>query len=186
MCISLNNEVVHGIPQMGRIIAAGDLVKLDMGMRFKNMITDMARTFAVGKVSSEAQRLIDVTRESLDRGISCLRDGARLSDYAGAVQAYVEANGCSVVRDLVGHGVGHDLHEEPQIPNYVSRRMFNFTFRKGMAVALEPMINLGAFEVKMGSDGWTFVTCDGSLSAHFEDTVIIGQDGAEVVTRMEL
>lgn len=186
VCISLNDEVVHGIPRVERIVREGDLIKLDMGLRFKNMITDMARTFAVGEVSLEARKVLEVTRESLDRGVACLRDGARLSDYAGAVQSYVEASGCSVVRDLVGHGVGHDLHEEPQIPNYVSKRMFNFTFRKGMVVALEPMINIGSFEVKMGSDGWTFVTCDGSLSAHFEDTVIITESGSEVVTRMDL
>jgi methionyl aminopeptidase len=183
VCISLNEEVVHGIPRPDRTVKEGDLIKLDMGLRFDGMVTDMARTFAVGNISEEARKLLDVTRESLDLGISRLKPGARLSDYAGTVQHYVEANGFSVVRELVGHGVGFELHEEPQIPNYVSPRMYDFTFRKGMVVALEPMVNAGRHQVRMGKDGWTFVASDGSLSAHFEDTVIITEHGAEIVTR---
>lgn len=183
VCISLNDEVVHGIPRLDRYIKEGDLVKLDMGLRFDGMVSDMARTFAVGSVSQEAKKVLEVTRESLEQGIKVLKSGAHLSDYAQAVQGYVERNGCSVVRDLVGHGVGCELHEEPQIPNYFNRRMRDFVFKAGMAVALEPMINIGSFEVKLGKDGWTFVTRDGSLSAHFEDTVIITDSGYEIVTR---
>lgn len=183
VCTSLNDEVVHGIPRAERKLKEGDLVKLDMGLRFDGMITDMARTFAVGSVSRDAQKILDVTREGLDRGIAALRVGARLSDYARAVQSYAESQGCSVVRDLVGHGVGFELHEDPHIPNYVTRKTDDFIFREGMAVALEPMINLGAYTVKTGNDGWTIVTTDGSLSAHFEDTVIFSKNGVEVVTR---
>lgn len=183
VCTSINDEVVHGIPRKDRKIQEGDLVKLDMGLRFDGMVSDMARTFAVGSVSKDAQKILDVTRESLERGISRLKVGARISDYAGAVQNYAESNGCSVVRELVGHGVGFDLHEDPFIPNYVSRKMDDMLFREGMAVALEPMINLGKHHVKIGKDGWTFVTADGSLSAHFEDTVIFTKDGVEIVTR---
>lgn len=183
VCISLNDEVVHGIPRRDRVVKEGDLIKLDMGLRFDGMVSDMARTFAVGSVSKDAQKILDVTRESLERGISRLKVGARISDYAGAVQNYAESNGCSVVRELVGHGVGFDLHEDPFIPNYVSRKMDDMLFCEGMAVALEPMINLGKHHVKIGKDGWTFVTVDGSLSAHFEDTIIFTKEGVEIVTR---
>lgn len=183
VCTSLNDEVVHGIPRRDRKLCEGDLIKLDMGLRFDGMVSDMARTFAVGSISSEAQKILDVTRESLERGISRLKIGARVSDYAGAVQSYAESHGCSIVRELVGHGVGFELHEEPYIPNYVSRKMDDILFREGMAVALEPMINLGKYHVKIGKDGWTYVTADGSLSAHFEDTIIFSKDGVEIVTR---
>ncbi len=183
VCISLNDEVVHGIPRRDRIIRDGDIVKLDMGLRFDGMVSDMARTFAVGSISKDAQKIIDVTRESLEQGIARLKIGARISDYAGAVQGYAESHGCSVVRELVGHGVGFELHEEPYIPNYMSRGMDDTIFREGMAVALEPMLNLGKYHVKMAKDGWTFITSDGSLSAHFEDTVIFSKNGVEVVTR---
>ncbi|MDD5083695.1 MAG: type I methionyl aminopeptidase [Candidatus Moranbacteria bacterium] len=183
ICTSLNEEVVHGIPRRDRIIKEGDLVKIDMGLRFDGMVSDMARTFAVGTVSKDAQKILDVTRESLERGIGRLKIGACISDYAAAVQGYAESNGCSVVRELVGHGVGFELHEDPYIPNYVSRKMDDMLFREGMAVALEPMINLGKHHVKIGKDGWTFVTSDASLSAHFEDTVIFSKDGVEIVTR---
>lgn len=183
VCISLNDEVVHGIPRHDRIVREGDLLKLDMGLRFDGMVSDMARTVAIGSVSKDAQKILDVTKESLDRGIARLKVGARLSDYARAVQSYAESQGCSVVRELVGHGVGFDLHEEPFIPNYVNRKMTDGFFREGMAVALEPMINLGKYHVKVADDGWTYITSDGSLSAHFEDTVIFTRKGVEVVTR---
>ena len=183
ICTSINNEVVHGIPRKERIIQDGDLVKIDMGMRFEGMVTDMARTVAVGAVSDEAARLVRVTEESLMRGISAVRIGAKLSDYARAVQKHVEENGFSVVRDLVGHGVGFELHEPPQIPNYFFAGMKDASFRAGMAVAFEPMVNAGGYEVCLGKDGWVFTTEDGSLSAHFEDTVIITDQGIEIVTR---
>ncbi|MEI8104076.1 MAG: type I methionyl aminopeptidase [Candidatus Moraniibacteriota bacterium] len=184
ICTSLNNEVVHGIPSTERIIHEGDLVKIDMGLRYQGMVSDMARTFAVGKISTEAQQVMDVTRESLERGIAVLRPGARLRDFSRAVAGYVEENNCSVVRDLVGHGVGYELHEEPYIPNWVDPSVENFTFLEGMSVALEPMINLGTWKVRVGDDDWTYETADGRLSAHFEDTVIITREGSEVVTRI--
>ena len=127
---------------------------------------------------------MDVTRESLSRGIAVLRPGARLRDFSRAVTGYVEENNCSVVRDLVGHGVGYELHEEPYIPNWVDPSVENFTFLEGMSVALEPMINLGTWKVRIGADDWTYETADGRLSAHFEDTVIITREGSEIVTRI--
>lgn len=184
LCVSLNNEVVHGIPSASRTILEGDLLKLDIGMRFEGMVSDMARTMAVGTVAPEAMRLLEVTKESLDRGIAELRPGAPISLYAGAVQSFVEANGFSVVRDLVGHGVGHELHEDPQVPNYTSRHMHDFVLKAGMTLALEPMVNAGTFAVRIAPDDWTFITSDGKLSAHFEDTVVITADGAEVLTRI--
>lgn len=184
LCSSINEEVVHGIPSAKKIIREGDLLKLDIGMRFEGMVTDMARTVKIGVVSSEAERLTAVTEESLRRGIAELRPGAHISRYAHAVQSFVEANGFSVVRDLVGHGVGYELHEDPQVPNYVSREMDDFVVRQGMTLALEPMVNSGTFGVKIGADGWTFITADGKWSAHFEDTVVITESGADIVTRI--
>lgn len=184
LCTSLNEEVVHGIPRAGRIIHQGDLLKLDIGMRFEGMVTDMARTVRVGKVTSEVEKLAAVTEESLRRGILELRPGAHISAYARAVQNFVESNGFSVVRDLVGHGVGHELHEDPQIPNYVSRKMDDFIVQTGMTLALEPMVNMGTFAVKTAKDGWTFMTTDGKWSAHCEDTVVITEHGADIVTRV--
>ncbi len=184
LCVSLNNEVVHGIPSAKRVVQEGDLLKLDIGMRFEGMVSDMARTMAIGSVSPEAARLLEVTRESLNRGIATLRPGERISAYAHAVQSYVEANGFSVVRDLVGHGVGHELHEDPQVPNYTSRHMHDFVLEQGMTLALEPMINEGTFAVRIAPDDWTFITADGKWSAHFEDTIVITGEGVEILTRL--
>jgi len=185
VCVSLNDEVVHGIPSSDRILKEGDLLKLDLGMMFQGMVSDMARTKEIGTVSAEATRLLTVTREALDCGIAKIRSGARLSDYAGAVEKRVKRDGFSVIRDLVGHGVGRELHEEPQIPNYVGSGLPNFSFRKGMTVALEPMVNAGGHAIRIAKDGWTYSTCDKSLSAHFEDTVIVTERGAEIVTRIK-
>lgn len=184
VCTSLNNEVVHGIPRKERVIKDGDLLKLDIGMRFEGMVSDMARTVPVGTIAQETQSLLDVTRESLERGIATLRPGVPISTYAHAVQSYVESHGFSVVRDLVGHGVGRELHEDPQVPNYISRHMHDFILKKGMTLALEPMINAGTFQVDIASDDWTFITADGKLSAHFEDTVVITENGVEILTRI--
>jgi methionyl aminopeptidase len=183
LCASINEEVVHGIPSAEKIVRAGDLLKLDIGMRFAGMVTDMARTVRVGVVLPEADKLVSVTEESLRRGIAALHPGTHIARYASAVQNFVEAEGFSVVRDLAGHGVGREVHEEPRIPNYVSRDLNNFVVRSGMTLALEPMVNMGKFGVKLAPDHWTFVTTDGKWSAHFEDTVVITENGAEVVTK---
>lgn len=183
VCVSLNDEVVHGIPKKTRVIKEGDLVKIDMGLRFRGMVSDMARTFFAGAASDEARRLARVTEEALLRGIDAIRIGAKLSDYARVVQGHVESHGFSVVRDLVGHGVGFELHELPQIPNFSFSGLKDVEFRAGMAIALEPMVNAGAYPVRLGGDGWVFRTEDGSLSAHCEDTVIITENGIEIVTR---
>lgn len=185
VCVSLNDEVVHGIPSPERILSEGDLLKVDIGMRFDGMITDMARTVPIGNVSDEALRLMRITRESLDRGIAKIRSGVLFSNFAHAVETHARNAGFSVVRDLVGHGVGRELHEDPQIPNYFFDGMENFSFRKGMAVALEPMVNAGHFGIRLADDGWTYKTRDGSLSAHFEDTVIVKERGTEIVTRLQ-
>lgn len=153
-------------------------------MRYAGMVTDMARTVKVGTVTPQAEKLVAVTEESLRRGIAELRPGARISAYARAVQSFVEANNFSVVRDLVGHGVGYELHEDPQIPNYVSPEMHDFILQPGMTLALEPMINIGTYRVRVAPDDWTFITADGKWSAHFEDTVVITDTGAEAVTRI--
>lgn len=182
VCVSLNNEIVHGIPRRDRIIQEGDIVKLDIGMRYKGMVTDMARTFSAGKISEEAYKLLKTTRESLDHGLRTLKAGVRLNEYSAAVDSYVRSRGFSVVRELVGHGVGRELHEDPQIPNF----KFNgrgVMLKEGMTLALEPMVNEGTHYIKLMKDGWTYVTKDGKLSAHFEDTVVIRKGGCEILTR---
>lgn len=181
VCISLNQEVVHGIPSKKRVLRAGDLVKLDFGVIVDGMFADSAITLPVGDVSEEAQRLIDVTRESMHRGIAMMTAAHRLHDVGHAVQGCAEAEGFSVVRDFVGHGIGHRLHEDPQLPNY-GRAGTGLRLRAGMVLAIEPMVNVGSYEVEVLSDGWTAVTTDGSLSAHFEHTVAIGPNGPEILT----
>jgi methionyl aminopeptidase len=183
ICTSLNEEVVHGIPRKDRVLRDGDVLKIDIGLRFEGLVTDMARTLAIGAVTTEAQKLIRVTKESLRRGIAALKPGRPLVEYSRAVQNYVEENGFSVIRDLVGHGVGHELHESPHIPNYVTKQTI-LVVRPGMVLALEPMVNAGSYAVRLAPDDWTIVTEDGRLGAHFEDTVVITEGGAEVVTQM--
>lgn len=184
VCFSANNEVVHGVPAKDKTIKEGDVVKIDIGMEYMGMFTDMARTFLVGNVSGQARKLADVTRESLDIGIEKLRAGNKLSDYSKAVQKYVESHGFSVIRNLVGHGVGYAVHEDPQIPNYYNKKYKEVILKPGMVLALEPMVNEGGFETILAKDGWTFQTKDGKLSAHFEDTVVITAGGAEILTRL--
>ena len=179
-CISVNEEVVHGIPG-ARLLREGDIVGLDVGVLFRGYHADAARTFAVGRVSEEAQRLMRVTREALERGIEQARVGNRLSDISHAVQAHAEAAGFSVVRTLVGHGIGQALHEKPQVPNYGPPGM-GPRLRSGMVLALEPMVNAGGPDVYTKADRWTIVTADGSLSAHYEQTVAITDDGPDVLT----
>ena len=183
ICSSLNEEVVHGIPRKDCILKEGDILKIDIGMRYEGMVSDMARSIAIGNISDEAKHIMRVTEESLLRGIETIHPGAKVSDYARAVQGHVEKNGFSVVRDLVGHSVGRELHEDIQIPNYVTRDIPDITLVAGMTLALEPMVNAGTYEVEIASDDWTFITADDRLSAHFEDTVLVTEDGVEVLTR---
>jgi len=182
VCASINSEIVHGIPRKDRVLKEGDILKIDVGMKYEGMITDMARTFPVGKISAEAQKLLDVTKESLNLGIEEIQSGKKLSDYSRAVQRYVESNGFSVVRNLVGHGVGKELHEDPQIPNYINGTR-DLVWKEGMTIALEPMVNAGTSKMFLESDGWTYVTKDGKLSAHFEDTIVVTKKGSDILTR---
>lgn len=180
-CISINNEVIHGIPSKKRILKSGDIVSVDLGAKFQGYNGDNAATFACGDVSPEAKRLMDVTREGLYEGIAHALPGGRVGDISAAVQSYVESRGYSVVRNYVGHGVGTSLHEAPEIPNFgVSGRGVRLV--PGMTIAIEPMINAGSYDVKVLPDGWTVCTSDGSLSAHFEHTVAITADGPKIMT----
>lgn len=184
VCISLNDEVVHGIPRADRILTNGDLLKIDIGMRYQGMVSDMARMKIIGTASPEVMNIKTVTESALTAGLSTLRHGSSLGAYAGAVEHVVQSAGYSCVRDLVGHGVGRELHEDPQIPNYLGSGLPDFTFAAGMTVALEPMVNMGTFQVGLAEDGWTFQTRDGKLSAHAEDTVLITPNGYEILTRV--
>jgi methionyl aminopeptidase len=179
-CISVNDEVVHGLANE-RELRFGDIVSVDVGVSYKGFIGDNARTFAVGGCGVLAQRLLDVTEQSLYLGIAAAKPGNRVTDISRAVQDCVEGNGFSVVREFVGHGVGRVMHEEPQVPNFVDRKM-NDKLRAGMTLAIEPMVNAGQPGVKILKDGWTVVTQDGSLSAHFEHTVLITDGEPEILT----
>jgi len=182
-CISVNNEVIHGIPG-GRVLEEGDIVKVDVGAFIGGFHGDSACTFPVGKISDEAKRLIDVTRESFFKGVEAAeREGARLGDIGHAIQSYVEANGFSVVKKYVGHGIGHDLHEDPNVPNFGTAGR-GVRICRGMVIAIEPMVNVGTYEVIERPDKWTVVTKDGSLSAHYEHTVAITADGAKLLTKV--
>jgi methionyl aminopeptidase len=181
VCISINEVVVHGIPS-SRKLAEGDIVGVDMGILIGGFTSDMARTFAVGKISEEAAALVETTKECFFRGFAQMKPGARIGDIGHAVQELAESRGYSVVRDLCGHGVGRELWEEPEIPNY-GRPGRGVRLEAGMTLALEPMINLGTWRVEIDrDDGWTVRTADGKLSAHYEETVLITQDGAEILT----
>ena len=181
LCVSINSEVVHGIPSAKRKINDGDLVSLDFGCVVRGFFADAAVTVAVGAATPQARRLIEVTKQSLEKGISAMRADARLGDVSAAVQGHVEAAGFSVVRDFVGHGIGRALHEDPPVPNY-GKSGTGLRLAAGMVLAIEPMVNMGACEVDTLEDGWTAVTRDASLSAHFEHTVAIQNDGPEILT----
>jgi methionyl aminopeptidase len=181
VCISINEEVVHGIPSAHRLIKEGDIVGLDLGCIVEGYYADCAFTLAVGDVPPKVQQLLDVTRESLDQAIAECRPGRRLSDVSHAVQAHVEQHGFSVVRAFVGHGIGRALHEDPQIPNFGDPGR-GPQLRPGMVLAIEPMVTMGSWEVKILDDGWTAVTRDGSLAAHFEHTIAVTEAGPEVLT----
>ncbi|HXI09401.1 MAG TPA: type I methionyl aminopeptidase [Thermodesulfobacteriota bacterium] len=181
LCTSVNNEVVHGMPSK-RVLAEGDIVSIDFGVLSEGFYGDAALTVPVGSISSDAARLVRVTEESLEKAIEAAVVGNRLLDISAAVQRYVESHGFSVVREFVGHGIGRELHEAPQVPNFgVPGR--GIRLKAGMVLAIEPMINMGAPDVKILDDGWTAVTADGSLSAHFEHTVAITDDGPYVLSR---
>jgi methionyl aminopeptidase len=182
VCVSLNNEIIHGIPSSGRHVREGDLVSLDLGCLCDGFYSDMAVTVAVGHVSPEASRLIETTRQALAAGIDAMRPGGRLGDVSHAVQAHVEAAGFSVVRDFVGHGIGRALHEEPPVPNF-GKPGTGPRLTEGMVLAVEPMVNAGGWESRTLPDGWTCVTQDGSLSAHFEHTVALTAQGPEILTK---
>ncbi|OGQ13573.1 MAG: type I methionyl aminopeptidase [Deltaproteobacteria bacterium RBG_19FT_COMBO_46_12] len=180
LCISINEEVVHGIPGQRRL-KEGDIVSIDGGVNFAGYFGDSAITLPVGEVDLESKRLLEVTEKALTLGIEKAKIGNRLFDISYAIQRWVESRGFSVVRDFVGHGIGKDLHEEPQIPNFGSPHQ-GPRLEKGMVFALEPMVNEGTYEVRVLSDGWTVVTADGKRSAHFEHTISINDDGAEILS----
>lgn len=182
LCVSIDEEVVHGIPRSDRIIQEGDIVSLDIGMWYEGLATDMARTVIVGEVDERTQRLVEATQVSLDAGISTIRDGSTIREFSEAVEEVAKRDDFGVVRDLVGHGVGHAVHEPPQIPNYKAGASSE-RFEEGMVIALEPMLSLGGWQVDMLDDGWTFVMADGSRSAHFEDSLAVTKNGVKLLTR---
>jgi methionyl aminopeptidase len=183
ICASVNEQVVHGIPS-ARKLRAGDIISVDLGAKLDGFYGDSAVTVPVGQVTDEAAKLLEVTQQSLQEALNAVKAGARLSDIGAAVQRHVEANGFSVVREFVGHGIGVTLHEEPQIPNYGTPGR-GPRLAEGMVLAIEPMVNIGQAGVKVLADGWTAVTKDGSLSAHFEHTVAVTADGCRVLTRAD-
>ncbi len=182
VCTSINNEVVHAPPVPSRPVKEGDLLKLDIGLRYKGLCTDMAVTVPVGKISAEAMRLLRVTRQSLEAGVDVIRPGAKIRDIGRAVQPVVEKAGFGVVRALVGHGVGRSVHEDPHVPNFDDPDIPKTVIKKGMVLAIEPMVTAGSWEVDIAEDQWTFITVDDKLSAHWEVTVAVTEDGHEILT----
>ena len=181
ICVSVNDEVVHGIPKKEHILKEGDIVSLDAGLIYKGYHSDAARTYPVGQISDKARQLIEVTKQSFFEGVKYAREGNHLYDISNAIDRYVSQFGYGVVRDLVGHGIGTHLHEDPQIPNYRQWKR-GIRLRPGMTLAIEPMINMGGYRVEWLSDDWTVVTQDGSLSAHYENTVLITDGEPEILT----
>lgn len=183
ICPSINDEVVHAIPGERRL-KDGDVISIDVGVEKNGYFGDAARTFTVGEPTPEIRRLLDVTREALEKGIEQARAGKRVGDISHAIQSHVEKNGFSVVRELVGHGIGRAMHEEPNVPNYGPPDR-GPRLMAGQVIAIEPMVNIGGPEVVTQPDGWTVVTKDGSLSAHFEHTVVVGEQGPEILSRAD-
>lgn len=181
ICVSLNEQVVHGIPNKSTFLRDGDIVSLDAGVIHKGFQSDAARTWAIGEITEEAQKLIEVTKQSFYEGIKCAKAGNHLYEISAAIQDYVESFGFSVVRDLVGHGIGKDLHEEPQIPNFRQKRR-GIRLEPGMTLAIEPMVNAGRYDVYWEDDDWTVVSEDGSLSAHYENTILITEGEPEILS----
>jgi len=181
ICASVNDEVVHGIPDKKRLLKDGDIISVDVGAYLNGYHGDAARTHVVGTATPEAKKLIEVTKQSFFEGLKFVKAGNHLHEISAAIQKYVEANGFSVVRDLVGHGIGQEMHEEPQIPNYKPMGR-GPKLQAGMILAIEPMVNIGRFDVRVLADDWTIVTLDGTLSAHYENTVLVTADGYELLT----
>ncbi len=181
ICSSINNEIVHGIPSKKRMLLEGDIVSIDVGVQYQGYHTDSATTVAVGKIPEESERLLRVTREALDAGVQAARPGNHLGDIGAAVQEIVERAGFSVVRDLVGHGIGTGFHEEPQVPNYGKPKR-GIRLAPGLTIAIEPMVNIGKRGIRTMPDRWTVVTLDGTRSAHFEHTIAITEDGPRILT----
>jgi methionyl aminopeptidase len=185
VCISVNDEVVHGIPRPDRVLKPGDIVSLDVGVFKDGFHADAAWTYPVGEILPDAQRLLNVARESLYQGIAQAKVGNRVGHISHAVQQYVESNGYSVVRDLTGHGIGRSLHEDPSIPNF-GKRSSGPALEAGMTFCIEPMVNAGSWKVRTLEDGWTVVTADGSLSAHFEHSIAVTRDGPLILTSLDV
>ena len=181
ICASLNDEVVHGIPSHKTVLRDGDIISIDMGCILDGWHSDAARTFGVGKITDEAQKLIDDTRQSFFEGISVLKHGVKLGDVSHTIQTFLEERGYGVVRDLVGHGIGRELHESPEVPNFGTAGR-GVRLAAGMTLAIEPMVTAGNYRVGVLDDDWTVVTADGSLAAHYENTVVITRDGCEILT----
>lgn len=180
-CISVNEEIIHGIPSSSKILKNGDIVSIDVGAYYKGYHGDCAATFIVGNGSEEAKKLVDVTKQSFFEGIAAIGEGARIGDIGCAIQSYVEKFGFSVVREYIGHGIGRNLHEDPEVPNY-GKSGYGPRLREGMTLAIEPMVNAGDWQVRVLEDKWTVVTKDGSLSAHYENTVAITANGVLILT----
>lgn len=183
LCVSVNDEIVHGIPKPKHIIHDGDLASLDFGVTYKGMVTDSAISLIVGNASPVAQKLVETTKRALDAGINAVRANVHVGDIAAAVQAVLDKGQYGIVRDLVGHGVGHELHEDPNIPNY-GKSGTGPRLQEGMTIAIEPMATLGDYRIKTDPDNWTIRSADGTLAAHFEHTVLVTKDGAEILTTL--
>lgn len=181
ICASINDEVVHGIPSHKKVLREGDIISIDMGCILDGWHSDAARTFGVGKISDEAQRLIDDTKQSFFEGISVIKHGVKLGDVSHTIQTFLEERGYGVVRDLVGHGVGRGLHEDPEVPNF-GKAGRGVRLAAGMTLAIEPMVTVGGYRVNLLDDDWTIVTSDGSLAAHYENTIAVTRDGCEILT----
>jgi len=183
LCVSINNEIVHGIPSKNRILQEGDIVSLDLGMKYKNLYTDMAITVPISNVDDQAKKIIETAKKALDVSIKSIKSGSHIGDIGFSIQSCAENNGFNVVRRLVGHGVGYNVHEPPDIPNF-GEKGTGLKLKEGMILALEPMIVLGGPDIVLDKDNWTWKTKDGSLAAHFEHTIAVTKKGAEILTKL--
>lgn len=183
LCVSINDEVVHGIPSSERILKEGDIVGLDLGLKWRSLYTDAAITISIGKISSDAEKLLNATRSALEKGIRVVKEKAFIGDIGFAIQSYVEKNGFSIVKKLVGHGAGYEVHEDPEIPNW-GKKNTGIVLKEGMVFAIEPMVCAGRGDVVLDKNNWTWKTRDGSLSVHFEHTVAVTKNGCDVLTKL--